>query len=179
MYTKEQLLTASAFSKSPFKCKGVLSLAEANQRINNIGRLTTMTSSEDNVVFITDDHCFGYSVLPKHYVPVSACMPLQIVVREELPSGLVTSAEEYLTIFNKENRYIDNIEELVDFLNGEKNFVVYWRYGEHTVMKGKTIEEAFTKAGYGGGAIAAVDFYNRDSEPRYVWNKEEKEWMKK
>ena len=178
MYTKEQLLSASAMSKMT-ETKGVLNLAEANERIRDARSLTTITSSSDNVVFITDDHCFGYGVLPNHYVPGTSCIPLQVVAREELPTGVITSAEEYLLIFNKENRYIASIEELVKFLNGEKDFIVYWRYGEYSTMNGKTIEEAFTKAGYGGGAIAAVDFYNQGSEPCYVWNKDEHEWIKK
>ena len=70
MYTKEQLLSASAMSKMT-KTKGVLNLAEANERIRDARSLTTITSSSDNVVFITDDHCFGYGVLPNTHVKVS------------------------------------------------------------------------------------------------------------
>ena len=39
-------------------------------------------------------------------------------------------------------------------------FTLYWLDGSRTVIKGPTVEEAFTIAGYGAGAIHAIDWYD-------------------
>lgn len=64
----------------------------------------------------------------------------------------------------------------------DKKFIIYWRDGTTTLIEGFTVDQAFTKAGYGGGAINAVDFH-MDYDPRvgqtYEWDKEKKNWVKK
>ena len=35
----------------------------------------------------------------------------------------------------------------------------YWRSGKKEIVKGKTIEDGLSKAGYGLGAVSALDFY--------------------
>lgn len=61
----------------------------------------------------------------------------------------------------------------------EKGFVVYWRDGRFTQITGPTIEQAFTNAGYGAGALRALDFYEPASEATYVWDATERSWFKK
>lgn len=41
-----------------------------------------------------------------------------------------------------------------------KYFTLYWLNGSRNVIKGASIEDAFAKAGYGRGAIKAVDWYD-------------------
>jgi hypothetical protein len=40
-----------------------------------------------------------------------------------------------------------------------KVFRLYWLGGKTEIVTGKTIAEAFTKAGYSAGALAALDYY--------------------
>jgi hypothetical protein len=58
-----------------------------------------------------------------------------------------------------------------------KTFTLFWLTGQTEVVKGNDIADAMTKAGYGGGAIRALDFYgNGDNRDEYVWNKEKQTW---
>lgn len=42
-----------------------------------------------------------------------------------------------------------------------RHFFIYWRNGDHKHLIGEMdISDAFTKAGYGGGAVEAVDFFS-------------------
>ena len=40
-----------------------------------------------------------------------------------------------------------------------KTFILHWLGGSNETVKGYTISDAFMKAGYGGGAIRALDWY--------------------
>lgn len=60
----------------------------------------------------------------------------------------------------------------------KKTWTIYWRSGDKTVITGPTIENAFSSAGYGGGAISAVDFYMEGDDSSYTYNKTTHEWEK-
>ena len=60
-----------------------------------------------------------------------------------------------------------------------KKFTFYWLDGSRNVLSGDTVEGAFTAAGYGGGAIKAVDFYENGEKDDYQWDKEAKKWIRK
>ena len=49
-------------------------------------------------------------------------------------------------------------------------FTLYWLDGAKTVCEGDTIQNAFTTAGFGQGAIKALDFYSSDGKDNYIWN---------
>ena len=59
--------------------------------------------------------------------------------------------------------------------DGLERFTLYWRDGSRNVVKGKSIEDAFTQAGYGGGAIAALDWYDAGVTETHWYNKEKHE----
>lgn len=40
-----------------------------------------------------------------------------------------------------------------------KKFILHWMDGAKTEVEGRTISEAFTHAGFGAGAIRALDYY--------------------
>jgi len=42
----------------------------------------------------------------------------------------------------------------------KKKFKIYWLDGKTEIIKGCDIVDAFTRAGYGAGAINAVDYYD-------------------
>lgn len=91
--------------------------------------------------------------------------------------------EIIMEIFELEKAYQDYLK---DELAKKKNtapdtnaFTIYWRDGKRSVIYGPTIEEAFTNAGYGGGAVAAIDWYDNGDTDTHVWVKSEKTWVKR
>lgn len=45
---------------------------------------------------------------------------------------------------------------------------VYWLSGEVELVEGNDIADALNKAGYGAGAVRAIDWYEPDNGPRIV-----------
>ena len=41
-----------------------------------------------------------------------------------------------------------------------KKFELVWKDGQKEIVQGETISDAFNRAGYGAGAIRALDSYN-------------------
>lgn len=60
-----------------------------------------------------------------------------------------------------------------------KKFRLYWRDGKTEVIEGLHIADAVTKAGYGAGAMRALDFYDNGELQSYEWNSVEKAWRMK
>jgi hypothetical protein len=58
-------------------------------------------------------------------------------------------------------------------------FTLYWLSAERQVIEGDTIEDAFTKAGYGNGATKALDFYAVGEDDSYYWDNSISQWVKK
>lgn len=57
-----------------------------------------------------------------------------------------------------------------------KKFRLYWLDGKTEVIEGNSIEDAFRRAGYGGGALRALDFYDDGEELKYKWNSTNRTW---
>ena len=59
-------------------------------------------------------------------------------------------------------------------------YIIYWRSGESQLVEGRDIADAFTRAGYGAGALRAVDFYDAttNGKPTYQWDKASRKWVK-
>lgn len=47
-------------------------------------------------------------------------------------------------------------------------FILHWLSGRIETVEGKDIASAFTKAGYGAGAIAALDYFDEACESTFV-----------
>ena len=60
-----------------------------------------------------------------------------------------------------------------------KEFTIYWLDGKREVLTGSSPANAFTSAGYGAGAMSAVDFYAEGDDDTYEWNIDTRKWMKK
>jgi hypothetical protein len=57
-------------------------------------------------------------------------------------------------------------------------FTLYWIDGKRQVIAGPTIEQAFTAAGYGAGAVKVVDWYDNGISETHYWHKGERKWIK-
>jgi len=56
-------------------------------------------------------------------------------------------------------------------------YTLFWLGGKTEIVKGDTPHEAMNNAGYGAGAVRALDFYSSgDKRNEFVWNKETKNW---
>ena len=112
------------------KNKGIITIEEAQKRVDAYKSIEQLTISGDNskgysiskaVVFI-DDYAFGYGVLSKDWVPSSSCVPMRVVPRPELPSGLITNVEDYMKIFHDEETVVlQTMEDFVQYLNKEND----------------------------------------------------------
>lgn len=60
-----------------------------------------------------------------------------------------------------------------------KPYTVYWLGGNRQIIWGASIENAFTLAGYGGGAVNAVDFYKEGLDCSYYRDADTKQWVPK
>lgn len=60
----------------------------------------------------------------------------------------------------------------------DPKFTLYWRTGKREIVRGRDCAEAMTLAGYGGGAIRALDFYAEGDNTEYQWNPTTSEWRK-
>lgn len=58
-----------------------------------------------------------------------------------------------------------------------KEFTLFWLNGESEIVKGSDASNAMTLAGYGVGAVRALDFYAQgDKRNEYAWNKGTRNW---
>lgn len=100
--------------------KGLLTKAEAQERIETNRRLVSISSFTEGVYFFADDHCYGFEVLPDHFVSSTSSLPMAVTARESLPTGIITNIDEYISIFYHDQRLIESLEELVEFVNRPK-----------------------------------------------------------
>lgn len=65
-------------------------------------------------------------------------------------------------------------------MKGDPKFTLYWRTGRIEVVQGRSAAEAMTLAGYGGGAVRALDFWAK-GEPtgEWTWDSATREWTMK
>jgi len=57
-------------------------------------------------------------------------------------------------------------------------FTLYWLTGKREVVEGEDAAQAMTLAGYGGGAVRALDFYAQGDNREYYWDATERTWKK-
>lgn len=60
----------------------------------------------------------------------------------------------------------------------KKTYTLFWKTGQREIVHGYNPAEAMTLAGYGGGALGALDFYSSGDCKEYTYNKDERTWNK-
>lgn len=66
--------------------------------------------------------------------------------------------------------------------NETKYFTIYWLNGERKVLSAfpnEEIHECFGRHGYGGGAIKAIDFYQKGIDIDYTYNSVAHTWVER
>lgn len=61
----------------------------------------------------------------------------------------------------------------------QQKFTFFWRDGKREVLTGSDPASALNQAGYGNGALRALDFYSKGCDRSYQWNNETKQWVKR
>lgn len=56
-------------------------------------------------------------------------------------------------------------------------FTLYWMNGSRNIIQGPNIETAFTNAGFGGGSIKALDWYEEGIADAHYYDKSKKAWV--
>lgn len=148
-----EMLKFSNASKLPTY---VLTTEQAKERFINGKSLITHTLRDAltgaETWFFSNSHMYGYGVLPSAFVPTTAYLPMTVTPREQVPSGVVRTIEDFMAVFT-EGRQLTTVEEVVDFVNNEYT-------SEPSVILGKN--KSVVKKDYGPqffpqGTIVEID----------------------
>ena len=60
-----------------------------------------------------------------------------------------------------------------------KKYTFFWLHGDRNVYEGENPTDALNKAGFGQGAIQALDFFAEGDNKEYIYDKDEKNCIKK
>lgn len=129
MPTPKQMLIIQHLTSSPTHNKNAsfLTKEQAQERLvkmlenNYHGTVITHTIMVGfaRYYFFSNDHCFSYidEKNKLHAVPCTSTIPMSVKPRETLPSGVVTSVDEYITIFHHDEILVDNFMQLVELID--------------------------------------------------------------
>lgn len=93
----------------------VLTKAEAQERVSAGYRITTVSSSDHNAFFFTNDHCHSLRVDPplaNCWVAGSSSIPMRVKERRTLPSGIIQNVQDYLIIFHSDEVCLETQADL-------------------------------------------------------------------
>lgn len=129
MPTPKQMLIIQHLISSPTHNKNAIFLTkqQAQERLDKMqetyghGSVSSMSFDIDGVVyfFFSNDHCFGYinNRNKLDCVPCTTNIPMTVKPRECLPSGVVTTVAEYISIFHRDEILIDDFMQLVELID--------------------------------------------------------------
>lgn len=61
-------------------------------------------------------------------------------------------------------------------MSEDREYTLFWRTGDREIIRGSDASDAIKRAGYGGGALRALDFYAAGDCTDYIWNTEARNW---
>jgi hypothetical protein len=100
------------------------------------------------------------------------------ILDEELDAGINESIRGTYGFVSGKDEAARKLYDLFMKKPSIKTFTVYWRDGKKEVLKGRTFADALNQAGYGQGALPALDFYDDVGTFKYTWNETTKHWDK-
>lgn len=60
----------------------------------------------------------------------------------------------------------------------EPCFTLFWKDGMREIVRGPSVADAMTRAGYGAGAVRALDFWAEGDETNYTYVQERRSWVR-
>lgn len=88
--------------------------AEATGRVTIICGMSTGNRGENRIVFFSDDHCFGGSVLPSSFVPCTNPIPYRPRFGDK---EIITDPMDILKLHHDKDVLVTSVEELVNAIN--------------------------------------------------------------
>jgi hypothetical protein len=58
----------------------------------------------------------------------------------------------------------------------DREYTFFWLDGRHETLRGHDAADALSRAGYGGGAVGALDFYAEGRCGDYEWDSQARTW---
>lgn len=86
---------------------------------NNQITVFTYFNNGIGVFFLADSFQFGIGVLPKNFVSICSSLIKHVAPRSGLEDGNIKNLQDFLFVFHSEDRQLNSIEELVEYLNNE------------------------------------------------------------
>lgn len=182
--TKDQLLQSSVRMRNGI-ARGLLTSEEAFSRAKDSYDIITV--SGNGVFFFADHHTFGVGVLSEdEWCPCTASFPNMVVPRKHISDGMITTIDQYIYCYHRNDRQINSIEELVEFVNTQekdhidKLFYIFFSDGTTDMIIGKNISDAYSRSGYSQEKRVSVEIYSSEikSPKHYVWDDYEKTWVR-
>lgn len=101
-------------------CQGqVLTLAQVEQRRGTVVS-HNFVGKDQNVMFFSNNHLFGYPRLPDCCVPCTTSIPRKVAPRPGFENGVIATAADEVRFerhCNPKLRIIETLDELVEYLN--------------------------------------------------------------
>ena len=90
-----------------------------------------------------------------------------------------SGAEDEWLLDANEQVTLDGLSDLDLDADPPTRWTLYWLTGDRHVVEGPDVATAMNCAGYGAGALAALDFYTKGDDNRYRWEADGRRWVKK
>lgn len=101
----------------------VLTLEEVKRRGRTVIDHTFVDPTDEGpVLFYSDNHLFGYGVLPKHCVPCTVSLPFVVSPRPGFEEGYIGTPTELIRFeeyCEPKRRVLETVEALVEYLNSK------------------------------------------------------------
>lgn len=76
-------------------------------------RVTIISSLDRKIFFQSTDHCQKHK-LGNDFVPTTYKLPMKVIPRKSLPSGLIRNIDELISIF---------YDDMIEITNPDKNYI--------------------------------------------------------
>jgi hypothetical protein len=164
----------------------VMSREKVKSLVTQKHRLTTHClyiksgDSEKRVLFYNDNHMFGYKLdlttsknqssgFTVSHVATTSYFPLQVVPREECPSGLIEDFETYEKVFDKDSKIVWSVVELLKELGFDSNGnITRFNVGDRCNWKGQPDRLIYRGYNYSGNGYWH-QFTLVDKEEEAIW----------
>lgn len=114
-YTAEMFLVDTG----RYRNARVLTTEEVSERKGTVVS-HVFVGEDQNVMFYSDNHMFGYPILPSQCVPCTVTIPRSIAPRPTFEDGWIMNAADEVRFnqyCNPKLRVLQSMEELVEYLN--------------------------------------------------------------
>jgi len=123
-FTKRFMATRPKYCSEEKFGSGILTKQQAEQYVKIHGSINVIEKrilpfGVRSVYYFPTIIYTGISFLGNEWRPSNIEIPHDIIPRKSLPSGIVETLDDYITIYHKDDLYIESLDELYEFLYGK------------------------------------------------------------